>query len=160
MKKLMLMVSVLALVCSIGVAGEDTSGLGYIELCKPATFTNGIANIYPLTTNGIANNGVDISAYKGIAKIVVVSGPALTVNAISNSTLTIQHAIAQTGTYSAATAAVAAFTLDNSTGKVQTASVDLDALHKYVRVQSTLQGTNTDISRDVSVIMVAPRLSE
>lgn len=159
MKKLIGM-AVIALVVCAAQAGEDTTGLGYIEVCKPTIFTNGVANFQPLTTDSVANAGIDIGSYKGNAKIIVTSSDNLSVNAITNMTLTLQHATASTGTYAAVSSSVvSAFTLA-STGKVQTASVDLGALHRYVRLQGTLQGTNTAISKSVSLMIVAPRLSE
>ncbi|MFA5264846.1 MAG: hypothetical protein WC378_13565 [Opitutaceae bacterium] len=159
MKKMFLIVAILAM-CLPGFAGEDATGLEYLDLCELVVFTNGAANYWPVSTDGVVQAGTDISAYHGNAKIIVISGDNLSVNAISNMNVVLQHAIAATGTYSTVSASVLApFTLA-STGQVQKANVDLDALHKYVRVLGTLQGTNTTISKSISVLMVTPHLSD
>lgn len=160
MKKVLIGFVAVALSCLACFAGEDTTGLSYIEVCKPSIFTNGAANYMPLTTDSVANAGIDIGPYKGNAEILVTSSDNLSVNVISNMVLTLQHATASTGTYSAvSTSVVERFTLA-STGQVQRASVDLSALHRYVRLQGTLQGTNTAISKAVSLMIVAPHLSD
>ena len=160
MKKLILIAAILAALCLPVFAGEDASALEYVELCKPVIFTNGLANYWPVSTDGVVQAGTDISGYKGIAEVIVVSSDNLTVNLITNNQVVLEHAIAATGTYAAVSSSViAAFTMAD-TGKVQKAAVDLDALHKYVRVRGKLQGTNASVSKAVSVIMVAPRLSD
>lgn len=135
------------LAATIGFAGLDTTGLNYVELVNAGqTVTNGVLSTMAPT------GGVDISTYKGNAKILIFDSGNTTVNAASNTAWQIQEATALNGVFTNSGVAV---TAPAATGKVEAVSVDLGSLSKAIRVTVTQQGTST-LSRVISAILVAP----
>lgn len=152
MKKIMfLMVTLLA--CAS--FGADANLMKYVNLLPANASTN-------LSVTGATT---DIAGYKGNAALVVSTGTAsATNNAI---TLTLQHSTASnfanptTVTNLMGTAGViteASVDATSESANIQTFSIDMARLHRYVRVIFTT--TLADNYIPVSAVLVAPMKAE
>ena len=143
---------IIGIVSVIGLcarAGLDTTGLNYVEIQAPRAFTNGTTY-----TEAGGTNAINISNYKGNAKLIVYASGNTTVNATTNSAIVLQEASAATGTF-ATVSSVSISAPSATSGTVQTISLDLQALKKWVRLGVTLQGTNS-LNQYIGATLVTP----
>ena len=155
MKKILIGLAIAAVAFSAAVAGEDTTGLGYIDLMN-SSFTNRADLGY--ATVGTLTNGFDISKYKGRAKLILTASGdlATTASPTNNSAIVLQHGGSVTGAWSNVSGASLT---PATTGTFTTVNLDLGSLKKCVRVAVKLLGTNV-VQQTVTGVFVLPRLSD
>lgn len=136
---------------AVGAVAQDANRMNYVSILPPTSTTN----------QTITGSTIDIAAYKGNATLVVYGGTASETN--NYMTVTLQHSTASNfaspstvtninGT--AAVITVAAVDAAAESSGVQTYSIDLSRLHRYVRV--TGSRTLADHYIPLSAVLVAP----
>jgi hypothetical protein len=156
MKKLLIGILTVLMFVGVAIAGEDTSGLGYVTVANMAAYTNN--TMYNIAEGAATTNSVDLAGYKGIARLVIMKTADLTGVAITNGSISLQSAASPTGTYSTVTGIT--WTLGASTtASNRTIQVPLDICKRYPRIKVILLGTNA-VQQQVGAMLVLPRLSE
>lgn len=156
MKKCLISFVLSLLVCGLVVAGEDTTGLAYVTIAAPATYTN--ATTYSIAEGAATTNTLNIGKYKGNATLVISKSADLTGVSITNSSsIFLQHSTSPTGTYSSVSGKSSSLGASGTTAGVYTISVDLASLHNYVRLGATLLATNS-VQQSISGVLVCPHV--
>lgn len=124
----------------------------YLNIAWPKSYTNG--TMY--SSEGDTTNSFNLTAYNGLAKLIVfVSADQGTVANTNSDVVFLQHASAATGTYSTVTDIAASMPTLSTTGKVVSISLDLETLKNWVRlgVKTSSMG-ETNASHTVGAVLV------
>lgn len=140
----------IAVLIPLVVIALDANQMHYVEI-YPAKNATG-------TTTNLATTGVNVSTYKGNA-VVACSIGAGGMATVTN-TVTMTHCATTNGTYTTVTNlagnAVAFTHAGKAAASLQTARIELDRLHTYVRVKAA-NGADTNV---VSAVLIAPMKSQ
>lgn len=150
MKKI-LMIGSVAMMASVAFGGSPIMH-DYLNIAWPKSYTNG--TMY--SSEGDTTNSFNLTAYNGLAKLIVfVSADQGTVANTNSDVVFLQHASAATGTYSTVTDIAASMPTLSTTGKVVSISVDLETLKNWVRlgVKTSSMG-ETNASHTVGAVLV------
>jgi len=125
-------------------AGLDVSGDTYTTIAVQTSATNG-------TTTTAA---VDVSALKGNGKIIIFDSGDIGAFASTQQVVTVQHST--TGTSAWANVTAPTFGDQTTTATVEAENVDTQTLRKYIRLNITMDGTNS-VQHYIGGVIVTPR---
>jgi hypothetical protein len=149
MKKIL--IGLVAMTASVAFGGSPIMH-DYLNIAWPKSYTNG--TMY--SSEGDTTNSFNLTAYNGLAKLIVfVSADQGTVANTNSDVVFLQHASAATGTYSTVTDIAASMPTLSTTGKVVSISLDLETLKNWVRlgVKTSSMG-ETNASHTVGAVLV------
>jgi len=153
MKKSIVMVlaALVATSATFALAGSP-AGHDYLNIAWPKSYTNG--TMY--SSAGDTTNSYNLTAYNGLAKLIVFVSPDEGTYASTNADVVfLQHAAAATGTYSTVTDIAASMPSLGATGKVAVLTVDLETLKNWVRLGVKTSGVNeSNSAHTVSAVLV------
>ena len=125
-------------------AGLDVSGEIYTTIAAPTSVTNG-------TT---ATAAVNVAALKGNGKIIIFDSGDIGATATTQAVVTVQHST--TGTSAWANVTAPTFGDITTTATVEAETVDTQTLRKYLRLNVTIDGTNS-VQHYIGGVIVTPR---
>jgi len=146
MKKILAIAIAVALVSGVACFAADANQMKYVQLLAPTAAA------------ASSNSPIDVSAYKGNASFVVQLAPATEAGSVSS--VTLKHSATAGGAYVTVTNLAGTACVVSQTGPattdVQTVSIDLARVHKYVRAYTA----HTTQTNALSALLVAPMKSE